>query len=218
MNIDYVFIKNSSSAKSNKLQNNFNSLENHSFFSKLRFIFNRWDKNDFIIINGYNNYVFVLTYLLNIFSRKKKFIAIESDTQLRVPKNIFKKLCKSIYLNSIFQNKHILGLSGGSVTHKKLFKYYGLSDDRLFLLPMVVDNNKFFSLPKKFPNTFTYLFVGRLIPTATVLGSLSSSNAFNVALTKLCGFDDPLDLAKTSFTPALSKTARIAPPALTPVP
>ena len=29
---------------------------------------------------------------------------------------------------------------------------------------------------------------------------------------------DPLDLAKTSVTPALSKTARIAPPAITPVP
>ena len=51
-----------------------------------------------------------------------------------------------------------------------------------------------------------------------VLGSLSANKALSVALTKLCGFEDPFDFAKTSFTPALSKTARIAPPALTPVP
>ena len=167
-NIDYVFIKNSSYASSNKYQNNFNALEDYSFLSKLNFIIKTWKKYDFIIINGYDNYVFVFTYLLNYFSAKKKYIAIESDTQLRVPKNIFKKFYKSIYLNAIFKNKYILGLSGGSVTHKKLFKYYGLSDDRLFLLPMVVDNNKFFSQPKNFPKTFTYLYVGRLIPTKNI--------------------------------------------------
>ena len=33
---------------------------------------------------------------------------------------------------------------------------------------MVVDNNKFFSQPKNFPNTFTYLYVGRLIPTKNI--------------------------------------------------
>ena len=34
-----------------------------------------------------------------------------------------------------------------------------------------------------------------------------------VAFTRLCGFEDPFDLAKTSVTPTLSNTARIAPPA-----
>lgn len=53
---------------------------------------------------------------------------------------------------------------------------------------------------------------------ATVLASLSSNKAFKVALTKLWGFDEPLDFARTSLTPALSNTALIAPPALTPVP
>ena len=40
----------------------------------------------------------------------------------------------------------------------------------------------------------------------------------NVALTTLIGFVEPYDLANTSFTPANSKTALIAPPAIIPVP
>ena len=39
-----------------------------------------------------------------------------------------------------------------------------------------------------------------------------------VALTTLCEFVLPSDFANTSVTPALSRTARIAPPAITPVP
>ena len=39
-----------------------------------------------------------------------------------------------------------------------------------------------------------------------------------VAFTTLCGLLEPLLLASTSVTPTLSSTARIAPPAITPVP
>ena len=53
---------------------------------------------------------------------------------------------------------------------------------------------------------------------ATETGSRKSVKALMVALTTLCGFDEPNDFANTSVTPALSNTARIAPPAITPVP
>src|SRR5690606_29542642 len=53
---------------------------------------------------------------------------------------------------------------------------------------------------------------------ATVYASRIFSKASIVALTTLCGLDDPNDFASTSVTPALSSTARIAPPANTPVP
>src|SRR6188508_3875960 len=43
-------------------------------------------------------------------------------------------------------------------------------------------------------------------------------NALKVAFTTLCGLEDPFDFANTLCTPALSNTARIAPPAITPVP
>ena len=49
-----------------------------------------------------------------------------------------------------------------------------ISNNSLFLLSRLSmdstckDNNKFFSQPKNFPNTFTYLYVGRLIPTKNI--------------------------------------------------
>ncbi len=42
--------------------------------------------------------------------------------------------------------------------------------------------------------------------------------ASNVARTMLYGFDEPIDLATTSCMPSVSKTARIGPPAMMPVP
>ena len=53
---------------------------------------------------------------------------------------------------------------------------------------------------------------------AIVYASRICESAFIVAFTKLCGLEDPLDCAITSVTQALSRTARIAPPAFIPVP
>jgi hypothetical protein len=52
----------------------------------------------------------------------------------------------------------------------------------------------------------------------TLIGSRNIDKAFTVAFTTLCGLADPRLFAKTSVTPALSKTARMLPPAITPVP
>jgi len=168
LHIDYAFIKFNSEAKSEKQLNNIVFLQKLNLLQKLKFIYKQWKKYDFIIINGYNNYVFICTYLLNMMSLKKRFIGIESDTQLHIPKNIFKRFVKYIYLNIIFQDKWVLGLSGGNYTHKKLFSYYGMDEERLFFLPMMVDNSKYYNYPKIYPETFTFMFVGRLIPTKNV--------------------------------------------------
>src|SRR2546426_11983098 len=53
---------------------------------------------------------------------------------------------------------------------------------------------------------------------AMVRASMSVSRALIVALTTLCGFDEPIDFVRTSFTPADSRTALTPPPAIRPVP
>mgnify|MGYP004022277393 CR=1 FL=1 len=62
------------------------------------------------------------------------------------------------------------------------------------------------------------LFSSTPLSCAMVYGSLNLLSASKVAFTTLCGLELPFDLANTSFTPADSKTALIAPPAITPVP
>ena len=147
--IDFAFIKDKSVAKSIKKVDGFVYLSKMSIFGRLRYIYDVCKKYDLIIINGYNNYVFILTFIgffLNISSNK--YIGIESDTQLRIPSNNLKRIIKYIYLKFIFSNNFILGFAGGSKTHKELFRYYGMSEGNIFLMPMMVDNNKFFNKSK----------------------------------------------------------------------
>lgn len=165
--INYAFIKSASLAEAPPTSSKF-YLDKVSWLSRIKFMIKTFRNNDFIIINGYNNYPFILTFILNVFSFKKKYIAIESDTQLRIPKNILKRFIKKIYLNIIFRNRFILGFAGGSKSHKELFRYYRMLDERIFLMPMMVDNKKFYCNNKLFPKPFTFLYVGRLLNTKNV--------------------------------------------------
>ena len=56
------------------------------------------------------------------------------------------------------------GFAGGTNSHKELFRYYGMSSDRIHFLPMVVDVNQFKFLPsRKRSEVFSFLYVGRFI-------------------------------------------------------
>jgi len=165
--IDYCFINSRTLVESNK-QSEKIFLNDLSILSKLRFLLNVYKHNDLIIVNGYNNYPFLITFLCNFFFCNKKFIAIESDTQLLIPRNLFKRLVKWMYLSMVFRNKYVLGFSGGNHSHKELFRYYKMKEKRIFLMPMMVNNQEYYQEKKRFPEVFTFLFVGRLIDTKNV--------------------------------------------------
>ena len=118
--------------------------------------------NDIIIMNGYNNMVFIMLFMLNTFYGR--VIGIDSDTPLSVPQNTLKRMLKSAYLHVIFSNRHIYGLAGGSQSHKELFRHYGMRENHIFLMPMMVNNEKFYNhsdAVKSHP--FTFLYVGRIV-------------------------------------------------------
>ena len=161
-NINYAFIKSVSLAEALPTSSKV-FLNKLSWISRVIFVINTFRNNDLIILNGYNNYPFILTFILKLFSFNKKYIASESDTQLSIPKNPLKRLLKWTYLSIIFRNKYILGFAGGSQSHKELFRYYGMLESRIFLMPMMVDNAKFYCDNKVYPKLFTFLYVGRLI-------------------------------------------------------
>ena len=161
-NIDYGFINSNTLVKSEEKTAKI-FLDNLTFFSKLKFLITTYKNNDFIIVNGYNNYPFIVTFILNLFSFNRKYIATESDTQFSIPKSPLKRFVKWIYLSIIFRNKFILGFAGGSFSHKDLFIHYGMKENRIFLMPMMVGNSKFYQEEKLFPEIFTFLYVGRLV-------------------------------------------------------
>ena len=161
-NIDHAYLYSYSLAESPSTSSKI-FLDKLSWISRIIYVIKTFRNNDLIIVNGYNNYPFILTFILNVFSFKEKYIATESDTQLNIPKNPLKRLMKWVYLSIIFRNKYVLGFAGGSKSHKELFRYYGMIEDRIFLMPMMVDNEKFYCDNKVFPKLFTFLYVGRVI-------------------------------------------------------
>ena len=173
--IDYCFIKSYSLVKS-ELKPSKIFLNKFSVIQKIKHVFSTFKNHDFIIVNGYNNYPFILTFLFNLFSFNKRYIAIESDTQLVIPNNFEKRFIKWLYLSFIFRNKYVLGFPGGSNSHKDLFMNYGMQEERIFLMPMMVDNSKYFQAKKKFPDTFTFLYVGRLVKHKNVENLIKQFN------------------------------------------
>lgn len=173
--IDYLFIKSSSFFKSN-ITLNAEFLDRFPLFSKFIYLFKNYKNNDLIIINGYNNYPFIITFMFNLFSYNKKYIAIGSDTQMSLPKNLLRRLFKWLYLSIIFRNRYVLGFSGGTKLHKDLFRYYGMKEHKIFLMPMMVDNLKFFQSKKFLPEIFTFLYVGRLVQHKNVENLIQQFN------------------------------------------
>ncbi|MBP5599728.1 MAG: glycosyltransferase family 4 protein [Lachnospiraceae bacterium] len=126
---------------------------------------------EFMIINGYvgREQESAIRYC------KKNRIpyAIESDTPLRIPSNPLKAAIKKILLNKRLNNKLCYGFAGGT-PQKENFIYYGISEDRCFIMPMSVSKKRFEEEVNKLPakeelkkdNNLTdkkvFLYAGRL--------------------------------------------------------
>ena len=140
-------------------------LDKLSIISRFKTLKKDYNENDIILFSGYTSISFLLLWIIHIFSKFKKPISIISDTPLKIPSNPFKRFVKKLYLNYLFKNSYLNGMAGGNESHMKLFRYYGMSSERIHFLPMVVDVNQFkFSPLRKRNDVFTFLFTGRFIP------------------------------------------------------
>lgn len=163
--VRYCYMKPKSLAQSD-IAENVDSLYNLSIYQLTKRLSGILRDNDIIIMNGYTGRIFIILFLLNIFYRKN--IGLDSDTQLNIPTSFPKRLLKKLYLSTVFKNKNIYGLPGGNQSHKQLFRHYGMPDERIYLMPMVVDNESFRIPPKREQDKFTFLYVGRIIPIKNI--------------------------------------------------
>ena len=163
--IDYKFLFNKSYTKQSPKKIDLDIyLNKFSIYKCFKILKDDYKNYDIIVFNGYDSLSFILLFIIHIFSKKQKPIAIESDTPLKIPSNFIKRSIKKKYLNFIFKNKYIHGLAGGNFSHRDLFKFYGMNEDRIHFLPMVVDVNKYKFIPeRKRYNKFTFMYVGRFI-------------------------------------------------------
>lgn len=166
MGIRYCYMHSSSLAKSIENREKTEALSSLSFIALAKRLNNILKDNDIIIMNGYTSRIFIVLYLLNFLYHRS--IGLDSDTQLNIPNSTVKRFIKRLYLSTIFRNKHIFGLPGGTYTHKELFRHYGMNESRICLMPMVVNNSLFKNESQKKRASFSFLFVGRIVEVKNI--------------------------------------------------
>lgn len=163
MGIDYCYLLGDSEAKNTGGEGKKDVFADLSKWQQWCYMRRILKKYDTIIFNGYTGLSFLMLFVLNLWYSKS--IGIDSDTQYREPVGLFKRWGKRIYLSIVFGNKHTYGLAGGNYTHKDLFCKFGMAQERILLMPMVVDNVHFDNKKYKQKPTdiMCFVYVGRLI-------------------------------------------------------
>ncbi|MDA9935627.1 hypothetical protein N9C41_03475, partial [Candidatus Marinimicrobia bacterium] len=145
-NIDYNFLKEHSTY-------NFESINCRRITIK-KFISILMNKS-IIIINGYLNWVFLLLFMFRLINLVKIKIGIESDTLF---KNDY--FIKAAFKKFIFSKGFIFGLAGGYFSHRDYFLKNGMSEENVFVLPMMVDAQKFETNIIPLENKVKFYFIG----------------------------------------------------------
>lgn len=145
-----------------------NSMKELNFFNWILFLWKDSKRNQVIIFNGFYE---VELYFLLFFSfcrRNNLKIGLDSDTQLNIPSSFFKRVLKKTVLGFLFKNKRVYGFAGGNKSHKELFRYYGMKEERIHFLPMVVDVERFKNINTGKNSNFIFLFVGRIVDVKNI--------------------------------------------------
>lgn len=166
LGIDYIFLNDRSHAKI-KNASHVDTIVAMSLIDQIKFVFSVFKNYEMIIFNGYDRWQFILLFILNLFSERKRIIAIDSDTRYRKRSGL-KGFVKKIYLNTIFSQPYIFGFAGGNYSHKDLFRKFGMFEENIFLMPMMVNNRYFFNPDPSDHEKFIFLFVGRMIPLKNI--------------------------------------------------
>ena len=108
ISIDYCFLNSHSNAYTSFKGKKYVFLDKIRILDRIRHLLYVRRKYDIIIFNSYDTISFFLILLINIFSITKKYIAIESDTQLLMSKNYLKRSLKHLYLSFVFHDIYFI--------------------------------------------------------------------------------------------------------------
>jgi glycosyltransferase involved in cell wall biosynthesis len=132
---------------------------------------------DFVIINGYVGRE--QTIMIRYCQKEKIPYAIESDTPLHIPENKVKALLKKLILRGRLHHSICYGFPGGTLQKENLI-YYGIPEEKNYIMPMSVSSERILCAAEKYPNKLelkqklgfenkcVFLFVGRLAPEKNV--------------------------------------------------
>lgn len=132
---------------------------------------------EFVIINGYVGTAQVVS--IRWCQKHRIPYAIETDTPLHIPESKVKAVAKKWFLRMLLKNEFCYGFPGGALQKENLV-YYGISEEKNFIMPMSVSESRitkvYDNLPSKevmkekygIKGEHVFLFVGRLEPVKNV--------------------------------------------------
>lgn len=162
--VKYAFVNAGSAAAAREVTEG-QSLVPRGLWKKISFLRSELSKCDGLIINGYSEKDCLCLILLNMLFYRRP-MSFESDTELRFPPCRVKRFLKWLWLHFLFTRKYVYGFAGGNYGHKDLFRHYGMVEERIFLMPMVVDNARYRQTEEnkiKVGARVRFGYVGRLI-------------------------------------------------------
>lgn len=117
------------------------------------------DKSQIIWIHGVKNWYNLIIIFLSFFLNKKVFVRDELNL---IKKKNFANLC----LNKLYYfiiNKFIDCYLSIGKENLRAYKYFGVSNKKIFKVPYVVNNNFFYVKKKNYKGKLIILFTGKLI-------------------------------------------------------
>lgn len=161
-----------------KFLKNLSPRPSSNFFGQLNFgivkelIQNRYDA---VLIYGWNLFTNWLAFFTALIINTPVILQGESPLSQELLKNGWKQKIKMVVLRKFF--KHISAFLYIGEENKKFYKYYGVSDEKLFFIPYAVDNERYIAANQELKdrkhelrkelgigkNDVAILFVGKMI-------------------------------------------------------
>ncbi|MBU4377282.1 MAG: glycosyltransferase family 4 protein [Candidatus Omnitrophica bacterium] len=99
------------------------------------------NKYDAVIVHGWSYVTCALAYMTAIFNRIPVFIRAESPLSRELTKPKWKILAKKPLLSALF--KQVSSFLAIGRENREFYKFYGVPDNRIFLTPYAVENERF---------------------------------------------------------------------------
>lgn len=144
-------------------------LEAMGWLKRLRFLVSVLRTSDCVVVHSYSRPSVVALLVLNLFFRKN--LSIDSDSLPSRPRQGWIRWAKSLYLGFFFRRSFVYGLAAGTREHRTFYRQYGMTEDRILLMPLVVDAARYRRPQKLMLRTTVarrFGYIGRLVPHKSV--------------------------------------------------
>lgn len=166
----YAFIRGESTASpKGEWRTSAPVLEAMGWLRRLRFLVGVLRVADCVVVHSYSRPSAVALLVLNLFFRKN--LAIDSDSLPSRPRQGWIRWAKSLYLGFFFRQFFVYGLAAGTREHREFYRQYGMAEDRILLMPLVVDAARYRMPQEQTPRTKVarrFGYIGRLVPHKSV--------------------------------------------------